>query len=223
MSRPTISEELFERYCSDVGVQYEPIQTEEGVRTPDYRLTMSRHTVIAEVKQVDPNDEELRLMKQLEEHGHTEAFGGVPGHRAHRKIKKTAPQLRRLAKGRYPAMVVLYNNVPLTTHHTEAYAIKTAMHGLEAVHFAVPEDPSSLSYVVDQRFGGRRSVTPSDNTTISAVAVLARRPDGVLFLCVYHNSDSALPIEPSWLRNSQTLHANLEEKVDGQFQDWCKV
>ena len=36
-------------------------------RSPDYRLTMTGHNVIAEVKQVDPNDEELRLMKQLEE------------------------------------------------------------------------------------------------------------------------------------------------------------
>ena len=69
MSQPTISEKLFEQYCRDLSIPCESIETEEGVRTPDYQQTLAGHQVIVEVKQIDPNDEEVRLMKQFEERG----------------------------------------------------------------------------------------------------------------------------------------------------------
>jgi hypothetical protein len=38
-----------------------------------------------------------------------------------------------MAKGKYPAMIVIYNSSFLLRHHTEPHAIKAAMYGFGVV------------------------------------------------------------------------------------------
>ncbi|MBL7187978.1 MAG: hypothetical protein ISS70_16770 [Phycisphaerae bacterium] len=226
MTQQTISETLFESYCQKHAICHSRIPTESDKRTPDYEIILKENLVISEVKQFDPTQEEVHLQKQLEEHGSTEVFGGKPGQRASQKIIDGTKQLRLLAKDKYPTLLILYNNVPITNRHVDPYAIKTAMYGLEEVVFAVPEETSVAPWVSDRRFGGRRRVTPSHNTTLSAVAVLyVNHNVGTPYLHIFHNIYAALPVNPEWLRNPETQHFKLEakERDKKQFQEWIKV
>ncbi|MGP0594309.1 hypothetical protein ACTRXD_17465 [Nitrospira sp. T9] len=178
MTKQTISETLFESYCNRQAISFLRIPTESHKRTPDYEIILQGNMVISEVKQFDPTNEEKRLQRQLNEQGLPEAFGGKPGQRASQKITDGMKQLRLLAKDKYPTLLVLFNNVSISNHHVHPYAIKTAMYGLEEVVLAVPHEAAASPWVTDRKFGGRRRVTPSQNTTLSAVAVLYENHDG---------------------------------------------
>lgn len=132
-------------------------------------------------------------------------------------------QLRFLAKDRYPTLLVLYNNVPITNRHVDPYAIKTAMYGLEDIVLGVPRD-GDAPWVLARKFGGRRTVTPIHNTTLSAVAVLYKNHlDGSPNLGVFHNVYAARPMSPQWLRNAESRHYQLDKKNELQFQEWIEV
>lgn len=76
MQLHTLSEALFESYCFRHGLPLSWIPTESHIRTPDCSVTFAGNTVIAEVKQFDPTDDEEHLQKQLDAEGFTPAFGG---------------------------------------------------------------------------------------------------------------------------------------------------
>ena len=226
MTQQTISETLFELYCHKHTIPCSRISTEshKRKRTPDYQVILQDNTVISEVKQFDPTKEEKRLQIQLNKQGFTESFGGEPGQRASKKITKSMKQLQSLGKDKYPTLLVLFNNVSITNRHVHPYAIKTAMYGLEEVVLALPHDAATSPWVIDRKFGGRRKVTPSQNTTLSAIAVLYENHDGGSpFLNVFHNVYAALDINPEWLRNPETRHFKLSVKDQGKFQKWIEV
>lgn len=173
MSKQTISEELFERFCKENKIQLSRIEvsTVFGKKEPDYEIATSLGTVLVEVKQFDPNPEELRLQKQLEDKGWTDAFGGEPGAKVRLKIQSAAKQLKSRGAGSVPSMVVLYNNVPISRRGTDPYEIKTAMYGMEKFDLSIASNTSEVS-VKDRGFGPKRKMTPRSNTSISAVAAL---------------------------------------------------
>ena len=115
MRKQTISEELFERFFKENKIQLSRIEvsTIPGKKEPDYEIATSLGTVLVEVKQFDPNPEELQLQKQLEDRGWKDAFEGEPGAKVRLKIQSAAKQLKPRGAGSVPSMVVLYNNVPI--------------------------------------------------------------------------------------------------------------
>ena len=224
MRRPTVSEVLFESYCSRNAVPFSRIPTDSGRRTPDYCVELSENSVVAEVKQFDPTDLEEQLQRLFETEGFTPAFGGKPGQRASQSIKDGVKQLRLLGKNRYPTLLVFYNNVPITNRHVDPYAIKTAMYGLEAMILGVPGESDGPPTLLARQFGGRRTLTPAHNTTLSAVAVLSSNPvDNSPSLRIFHNIYAFLPLNPDWLRNTETRHYTLGEKHSLQFQEWIEL
>lgn len=73
-----ISEELLESWCSQKGWECTRIP-EEAERTPDYILKIDGRVVYAEVKEIVANEEEVKVLKQLEERGWGDAYGEEPG------------------------------------------------------------------------------------------------------------------------------------------------
>ena len=49
----TESESLFEKLCNNKSIKFEPIPTEENLRTPDYRIWLNTTEIIAEIKQME--------------------------------------------------------------------------------------------------------------------------------------------------------------------------
>ncbi len=222
MSNRTISEILFERFCRREGLNFSRLEPSEspGLKSPDYQIQSPGGPVIVEVKQFDPNAEDKRNARLLEERGYGDAIGGEPGARARIKIQSGARQLKARSQGRVPTVLVLYNNVPFSSRGTDPYDIKTAMYGLERIDLAVGRANVS---VVDRGFGPKRKVTPSSNTSLSAVAALYARSCHDLRLFVYHNIYAATPLEWQDLSGPRIAHFTLGPKKPGAFQEWRRL
>jgi hypothetical protein len=184
----TVSESLFERFCDDNHIEYERIEASSipNKKEPDYEIQTATEIVIVEVKQFDPSEEEKKLYQQLQERGYTDAYGGEPGAKVRRKIQNGAKQLKARSGGKLPTLLVLYNNVPISDRGVDPYEIKTAMYGIEKIDLAVAPDANRVS-LIGRGFGPKRKVTPSSNTSLSAVGALYSSSNGELSLVVFHN------------------------------------
>lgn len=225
MSEQTISEKLFERFCKENNIQLSRIEASiiPGKKEPDYEVETSSGKILVEVKQFDPNPEELKLQKQLEERGWTDAFGGEPGAKVRLKIQSAAKQLKSRGAGSVPSMVVLYNNVPISRRGTDPYEIKTAMYGIEKIDLNVDSNISAGTTVKDRGFGSKRKMTPSSNTSISAVAALYSGLDQQLLMYVFHNIYAAVPLNIHSFQAEKIKHYSIASKVIGQFQEWQEM
>ena len=221
----TKSEELFETLCNSNGILFNKIPTasEQGLQTPDYEIILFDNRVIVEVKQFDPNDEDLILIENLRTKGSAGIHGDTPGKRARQKITDAMKQLHVLAKDKQPAILILYDNINIGIRHTDSYNIKTAMYGLECVDVGFPTDIKIAPLIIDRRRGGKRKVTEQHNTTLSAVVTLHESINSEISAICYHNIYAALPLNPEWMRFNNVVHYTLEEKQRLNFQEWVKI
>jgi len=107
MNNRTISEELFERLCSTRGVGCARIP-ETAQKTADYRVSLGPITLITEVKQLDPTDEDRKLAKVWGTPGSPGAL--APSDRVQGLLDDGYPQVKRSSEGKWPTMIVVYNN-----------------------------------------------------------------------------------------------------------------
>jgi hypothetical protein len=223
MTKKTESEILFETFCAQNGIRCEaiPTKSKEKEETPDYDIYPNEQKVVAEIKQLDPNPEEIAQQKIFDAGG-IATSGGTPGARIRSKIIAGASQIGIRAKSKYPSVLVLYNNVPLS-NHTDPYFIRVAMYGLETHVLGVPKEMGQSPYLIDKKFGPKRKMTQVDNTSISAVAVLAEDDSGNPKLFIFHNVYAAIPLVPEIFRSYEVRQFTLEEKVVGRFQDWKEI
>lgn len=223
MSKITESEILFEKFCRLNGITFERVPTEatEGIQTPDYDLPVHDRKIVVEVKQINPNAEEIEQQKKFDAGGQA-VMGGTPGGRVREKITAGAPQIRIRAKGKYPSILVVYNNVPLHDH-TSAYDVLVAMYGLETHHIAVPNQPDRSPYLLDKKFGPESRMTKNQNTSISAIGVLYERTEEELWLIVYHNIYAEIPLKAEWLSPPAIRQFTLGEKKEFEIQIWSEI
>lgn len=224
MNNKTVPERLFERFCNDNDIKYKRIEASSisNMKSPDYEIQTVTEHVIVEVKQFDPNEEEKRLYKQLRERGYTDVYGGEPGAKARLKIQAGAKQLKARSQGKLPALLVLYNNVPICHRGVDPYEIKTAMYGIEKIDLSVDSDSNRVS-LTDRGFGPKRKMTPSSNTSLSAVGVLYGSSNSELSLIVFHNIHAVKPLDWHYLQGPRIRHFTLTEKSPRDFQDWQEL
>ena len=219
MNDLTISETLFEQFCEENSIPYARIEQEQH-RTPDYDVYFGEHLVIAEVKQTDPNEKD----EELRERGRSRGIAAgweKSGRRVRIKIDSAKKQLKLRSQGQYPAILALYDNVPIWS--IDADDIKTAMYGHETVRLDLLESPEDMSVEIENiGFGSERKFTPSHNTTFSAIALL-HKFGGSLRLSVFHNIYAKHPIDPSWLRRDMVRHFTIGPQFHGAFQEWQEV
>lgn len=192
-----VSELLFEAYCATAQIRCNRIEEEKDAKTPDYELTIDDQLVIAEVKELGMNMQ-TREAEQSAKKGFAKAVVEKVGERVRNKINKAGRQIRKRTAGRYPSMLVLYDDGRIGTLHVH---ITAAMYGTTVVDMAVPQDRSIRPYPVGQRLGPGKKMTPGSNTSISAIGVIFRdaAADWDFRLLVYHNAHAAIPIEPKLL------------------------
>jgi hypothetical protein len=182
MSNRTISEELFEQFCSANNVPCDPIPT-GGERTPDFRIWLGDAQIICEVKQINPNAEDLA---ELEDLGSSEAAGRYVRNRMRDKLKDVSAQLKAASREGYPTLLVVYDNTPFKMYSCHSDVVE-AMFGCDSVNVSFLEAAADSAVVSEPFFGGNRGLTPSQNTSVSALAILDGGPSASLALRVYHN------------------------------------
>ena len=105
MSRPTKSEHLFRKYCADRGYDVETIP-EGPEKTPDFLVSTSQGQLIAEIKELCPNEEDRKI---ISENGGT--IRKIFGKRVGEKIKRAKRQ--KYGSSSIPQVIVLYDNITI--------------------------------------------------------------------------------------------------------------
>ena len=207
MKQKTISQELFEKFCFENFLRLKSVgrSRKQSRKTPDYILTLQRHKVIVEVKQLDPNPEDRSRLKSLRKHGTTGEIINEPGHRIRRKISRAMPQLKQRSIWRKPSILVLYDHTGLLIGELEPYDIKNAMYGEEKVDFFVDEATTEPQIYWRHRFGGKRKVSPNYNTALSAIAILFEDNEGLKF-DIFHHEFQCQTCDQKFILSIETYH-----------------
>jgi hypothetical protein len=196
----TDSEMLFRALCRHnrfVAVRL-PESRAKGRRRADFLVWRFPFRLLAaEVKQFDPNSEELAVVADRRA-GKIVAHGGEPGQRVRAAIAVGAGQLRGTTAGRWPGLLVVCDRTGLD-YHDDPYHILTAMFGLETVMIDVASVNERRLRSLGMRFGGKRKVTSSDNRAVSAIGRLYESPARRPCMDVFHNPHTTARLSPrSW-------------------------
>lgn len=211
---PTRSEKLFERFCSERSILFRSVAV-GSEKTPDYDLEINGQLIAVEVKQLDRDEQ------AWSNEGKVKESCTIPGEHIRRKINRAGPQLRARAAEGYPSILVLYNNIyRIVGLFSEPYDFLVAMYGLQSIVMEVPRD--GLPYMKGQRFGPRRKMTDSANTSFSALARLGEDQDERLFLDVFHNAYASAPLDPAVLRGRSIRHFTIP-RGGLEFVEWDVV
>lgn len=188
----TKSESLFERYCETNRIPCRRI-AESTVRTPDYAIQLRKVEVVCEVKQLDIGNREKQALTQAFETGSAAAY--VVQNRLRSKLKGVSGQLKRASSRGTPTLVVVYDNTPFRGELDHEDVVE-ALYGRVSHPVTTSEDGEPD--LGAPFLGGNRGLTPTQNTAVSAVAVLDER-DGTYWLRVYHNLHAAVQLDPELL------------------------
>lgn len=216
----TESERLFEEFCTRLGIRFERIDTRDN-RRPDYRIWPSNVEVVCEVKQIEANARERRTLGAAGR-GEYIVTGGTPGSRVRSKITDASPQLRNLAKGRCPALLVL-SAESFLRRHLDEHQVRVAMYGLDTIIMDVPRNAAVRAHAKNRKSGPKRKMTTGHNTTISAILELRRHGDRTVYCTVYHNRFAEMPLPPKLLDADHVRHLHLREKAAGEIVGWEQV
>jgi hypothetical protein len=208
----TLSEMLFEKFCSDSGIKCVPIQT-GGSRTPDYELMIDGQQIIVEVTEIDRNN------NTKDSNGLINPPGYTPGEPIRTKIKKKLAQIKVRTEGIYPGILVLFDWGQISSY-LDPYDIRVAMYGLEQIHINVPRNTEVSPYATGMSYGPKRKMTHNYNTSISAIGVLSTPGPSEIVLHVYHNKYAAVPLDPRLLSKHGIHQFQLEDEVPGKTAKW---
>ncbi len=229
--KKTKSEELFEELCEQQGIKCARLAEIPGHKQPDYELSVCGSDVVVEIKQIEPNEDDLRFAEAFARDGVASQCRNPDdvAERVRNHIKTSRSQFKSFFERQpaRPAILVLFDNAK--NGYTDSYTIQTAMHGFERVAFHIPKVPEDIT-VVERGFGPNNNTEMrlNKNTHLSAIATLHEAWVGdtherVLALCFYHNSFAEYPFSPNWWANKAILHSGLGPKVPWQFQNWIKL
>ncbi len=203
------SETLFETFCGANAIPFSRV-TVSKVRTPDFQIELLGTRVICEVKQIDPNTEDLSELESIQQ-GRTTAR--YVANRLRQKLKHVSGQLKRASGAGIPTVLVVYDNTPFKTYTAHADVVQ-AMFGRKTVAVSFPQDKALGPRVWGPFFGSDRGVGPRWNTAVSAVAILDGGPAGSLSLRVYHNPYAAVRLDPMLFVSLQARQPVLPDSTE---------
>lgn len=216
----TLSEKIFEDFCKHKGIRCKPVKVDRN-RTPDYDIFLTRRKVVVEVKEITPNAIEKASEAELKAGRPTEVTL-TPGQRVRGKIADAALQIKTGVQRRYPGLLVLFDS-SFVAGHLDPYQIRVAMYGFETIVLAVPENPRVSAYPIDRKYGPRRKMTPTHNTSISAIGVLTTPQKGKVELTIYHNIYALVPLPYALFAEYRVRQFKLAQARQGTIAGWEEI
>jgi hypothetical protein len=219
----TLSEQIFERFCMERGLNFNRIPEGES-KSPDYHILVNSSKIIIEVKQIDANKEEKEILKKpLDEWDQYDVFHcGTPGDRIRKKIKDSLPRLKSLTKEECPTILVIYDNIGAWPELTDEYAVRVAMYGVETAIISPEMAPEGGAKILRRWYGTKKRFTAQHNTTLSAIAIM-EETEADISIRVYHNYFAAIQLERKTLICPGIEQFEIEDDPSYAFPKWAKV
>ncbi len=208
MVHRTFSERLFEEFCEFNGVPCAPVPTGSH-RTPDYEIVLADCIVVCEVKQINPNREDLEELTVVQG---SDASGRFVPSRLRERLKHVSAQLKATSQAGRPTLLIVYDNTPFKMY-TMHFDVVQAMFGHHSVAVSISAtEAGNRSRVSKPFFGGNRGFGPTRNTAVSAVGILDGGPTArPLTLRLYHNPYARVHLEPSLFLSLPVSHEVLPD------------
>ena len=212
ISMCTESEQLFKKYCALRGYGIKPIEIIPGDgQFPDYEIQTPCGSVICEVKEILPNEEDKATDETLKRYGRLPiANERKIGKRPRSALKKACKQLGRFRYDSRPCVAVLYDKT--FAYYLEPEEIDAAMFGDLVVLF--PKNPTDWG--LDFTHGSDQSLDLKRGRYLGAVAVLRSADhEGPFRLDIYHNPFTSKPVSRAYFPDPQDRHFFKEEGLAG--------
>jgi hypothetical protein len=133
-------------------------------------------------------------------------------------------QLRPHAKGRKPALVVLYDTMGSARGYLDPYNLAYCLYGSEHVHYRIPNDPRIDVVYAGMSRGGRSVATARENTTLSAVAILhGPGISGIPDITVFHNLHAQIPLPVHECATCGLRQYRFAPLRPGEMPDWIEI
>ena len=229
MSVLTTSEECFLEYCELRKYRVHRIVPDINAgRFPDYQVDTSSGSVIVEIKELTPNEDDRLFAETLKEEGRASYHRAI-GKRVRGAIMDAAPQLRRYRDTLSPEVLLLYHNIVIDgrrswggNDHLDPLDLAGGMFGAPVMRFwrdplNKPPDASDASH------GGGRQLTKTTRRYIGAVAVLNRgTATSPLHIDFFHNPFSTKPLWPRYFLHPDDRHYIKPDHPDESGWDWSE-
>ena len=218
----TLGDRQFEDFCARHGARCARV-SESTERRPDYSVHFGAYHVIAEVKTLEPNEEEAAVNARRAR-GEIVAGGGKPGERLRREIRSANGQLRSLSSRiGVPTLLVVHNNTGCSIH-TDPYSVMTAMQGMDCVDINIPAEREQQPSFGATRYGPERAMRRDANTSTSGIAIIGNEFAGEVDMALYHNMHAATPLDPEQLRIPGIRQFRIPPDVENSIgAPWLEV
>jgi hypothetical protein len=178
MSRTTISEALFERFCEKNSLSMQRVR-EGRDPSPDYCVRIGSVDVYFEIKQLD-EDQDFSARHSSR----------IIGDHVRSKINEARNQVRVPAAASKPAVLLIYNNLdPLQRFGTEEHDFLAAMYGEHTVRLA-----TETGQVIDSFHGRNKALREDKNNSFSAVGRIRAERAEVVSVHLYENIHARVPL-----------------------------
>lgn len=200
-----IAESEFEHLCDLKRLGWRRIRParKAGYKRPDYVVWVGGTACVVEVKQLEQNQENCKLRREMEEQQHALGWEDVtvwkeekPGRRVRKKIAEAASQIRPFANRRIAGILVLFDG-PLPQPYLSAHKVMKAMYGRDKLELMRVHGSPPSWRATGWRSAGGEGMTPTGNTSVSAIAVLGIGGDRNPCITLYHNEYAAVPLDTS--------------------------
>ena len=203
MSQSTLSEDLVVKFFAAHGVRCTPVPTQADQRTPDFVIELAE-PVVCEVKQIEPNTEDLATLHGAMA-GAPRAVGRWMRNRIRPILKKVSAQLQRASKDGKPTLLAIYDTTPFELYASDDVEVVQAMFGQLSTDVRVYKNGTIQES--ETYFGGDGTMTPTTNTSVSAVGILRGGPEvSTLSLTIFHNRYARVELKPSLFDGLPVVH-----------------
>jgi hypothetical protein len=221
----TLSEQHFVTYCKARQYRADKITpTESAGRFPDYEVSTSAGSVIVEIKEFTPNDEDHAFAGALDAGGTASFSNRSIGKRVRKAISDAAPQLRRYKESPLPEVLLLYDNMASDSYggindYLDPMNIGAGMFGEPVIRFW--RDPSlKPPGTPGAKHGGRRQLTETTRLYIGALGVMKVAPSGQVHIDFFHNPFSTKPVWPRYFLHPDDHHYVKPDHPDRSEWAW---
>lgn len=215
----TASEQLFQVYCAERGYAFTPIPVvPNSGRFPDYDVRTPNGSLICEVKEITPNEQDRTFQAKVTKYGEAD-YSRAIGRRARSSLREAREQLRRYEEDSRPCVLILFDTT--SGDYLSPNDLDAAMFGQPIVLF--PEEAHSRLHGAEFTHGGDRRLTDKRSLYVGALAVLlAARRESAIRLDIYHNPFTAKPVRPAYFPHPNDRHFLKDGHPDEAGHGWCE-